>query len=776
MPIPEGIQRQHIEAALADLDRNATHPFGPSRDYDLLHAGRCYPPKAVVGIAAKHATGTMLTPYDFTGGDSSGGANDCLRRLGFEIVRKKPAGASVWWVNQGDSYEDAKACGCLWSPKENEAGVEPPHWKSMKQVQAGDLVLHYSKGSLRAVGVVEAAAVEAKRPYRPEEQGVGYLVKVKYRELPAPINLVDIPEKWRIEAKGPFTRAGAVQQGYLFLLPVDFIQRLKMKFPEALSALPSPDTQNAWSAFIAWAKEFHKSPGMDKAERDWKVQWAERLKEARAVVLGENPDWLKALARGVRVRPNREATLVGYRTINQFLEWCKANPEQARTALREFWASDADPANSLQKLMTQIPKVQDLSGTGTRAALGSFLLMAFDPYKYPVYKPTPVSKAVSLTQTPLGDLDVGQLHAFAMTFFDRFLNEAKQRGLELRDRLDAQAHIYCVTSYAREEWPQALKDRLHQYWQDGVTLPDSTSLPPPSSDPLADLAQRLLLEPTSYLKRIDRLLRSKRQLIFYGPPGTGKTYIARELARHYAGDPDRVQIVQFHPSYAYEDFVEGYRPQRVDGQPGFELVAGPLKRLADLAMEQPEVPHVLLIDEINRGNVAKVFGELYFLLEYRNEEIRLQYSAEPFALPENLWIVGTMNTADRSIALMDAALRRRFYFVPFFPDQPPIQGLLRRWLEANKPDLDWVADVVDAANQQLENRHAAIGPSYFMKPDLDEEWVSVIWEHAILPYLGEQFFGEEERLAAFDLEGLRNGEPDPGAERADEDEDDAGTH
>jgi len=119
-----------------------------------------------------------------------------------------------------------------------------------------------------------------------------------------------------------------------------------------------------------------------------------------------------------------------------------------------------------------------------------------------------------------------------------------------------------------------------------------------------------------------------------------------------------VEIVQFHPSYAYEDFVEGYRPTLTDaGQPGFELVPGPLKRVAEKAVANPETKHVLLIDEINRGNIAKVFGELYYLLEYRDQKINLQYNhKEQFGLPKNLWLIGTMNTADRSIALIDAAL------------------------------------------------------------------------------------------------------------------------
>ena len=139
-----------------------------------------------------------------------------------------------------------------------------------------------------------------------------------------------------------------------------------------------------------------------------------------------------------------------------------------------------------------------------------------------------------------------------------------------------------------------------------------------------------------------------------------------------------------------------------------------------------------MIDEINRGNLAKVFGELYFLLQYRDSEIRLQHSDQPFSLPKNLYIIWTMNTADRSIALVDLALRRRFYFVEFHPDKMPVQGLLRRYLGANVPGMEWVADVVDRANSQLsEDRHAAVGPSYFLRKNLDEEEVVRIWEHSV---------------------------------------------
>ena len=187
---------------------------------------------------------------------------------------------------------------------------------------------------------------------------------------------------------------------------------------------------------------------------------------------------------------------------------------------------------------------------------------------------------------------------------------------------------------------------------------------------------------------------------------------------------------------------------------------GPLLRAAREARDSPTAQHFLIIDEINRGNLAKLFGELYFLLEYRDKKIRMQYQKDDeddFSLPPNLYIIGTMNTADRSIALVDLALRRRFYFIEFHPDNEPVKSVLGRWLEEKAPEMKWVAKVVEEANKLLEeDKHAAIGPSYFMKDRLDEKIVERIWKHSVLPYIEERLFGIDKGLDAYDLNTLKN--------------------
>jgi predicted Mrr-cat superfamily restriction endonuclease len=277
------------------------------------------------------------------------------------------------------------------------------------------------------------------------------------------------------------------------------------------------------------------------------------------------------------------------------------------------------------------------------------------------------------------------------------------------------------------------------------------------------LADELFM-PQAALQEIVDLLDVRKQLVLYGPPGTGKTFVAKALARHIIGtdDPSRMQLVQFHPSYAYEDFFEGYRPSETEsGQASFTLQPGPLARIAREARADKHHPYVLVIDEMNRANLAKVFGELYFLLEYRNESMQLQYRpTEAFRLPENLFIIGTMNTADRSIALLDAAMRRRFSFVELHPDEDPVKGVLPAWLAQGEHDLER-AHLLQALNDAIEDqdRDLRIGPSYLMRDEAStEEGLRRVWKYDVMPLLEEHYYGRLTRdqiHTRFGLEALR---------------------
>lgn len=256
-------------------------------------------------------------------------------------------------------------------------------------------------------------------------------------------------------------------------------------------------------------------------------------------------------------------------------------------------------------------------------------------------------------------------------------------------------------------------------------------------------ADELLID-QSWADELVELLNERKQLVFYGPPGTGKTYLAHKIAEHLVG-PEQVRLVQFHPAYTYEDFFEGYRPATGDGTTiSFQLRPGPLRDLADKAKKQPDLAFVLIIDEINRANLAKVFGELYFLLEYRDKGVQLLYSDETFSLPKNVYIIGTMNTADRSIALVDGAMRRRFAFLPLDPGVPesPSATVLGRWLERNEMPTT-AARLLQILNARIDDEDLRIGPSYFMKStDHSRPRMARIWRTSIIPLLEEHHYGE----------------------------------
>ncbi|MFD0772768.1 McrB family protein [Streptomonospora algeriensis] len=272
----------------------------------------------------------------------------------------------------------------------------------------------------------------------------------------------------------------------------------------------------------------------------------------------------------------------------------------------------------------------------------------------------------------------------------------------------------------------------------GFVLPDAG----------AELADALLFD-QDWLQECVDLLRDQPQLIFYGPPGTGKTYVAQELAKHLtAGKPENTQLVQFHPAYSYEDFFEGYRPRpSPDGHgASFDLTPGPLRTLADAARKHPGEPFVLIIDEINRGNLAKIFGELYFLLEYRSKSVNLLYGSdagEGFTLPKNIVILATMNTADRSIALVDAAMRRRFWFQELHPSTGPAAAVLQRWLVRRGLPED-AARLLAELNDRIDDRDFRVGPSYLMREAVHTHprGLERVWRHQILPLLEEHHYGD----------------------------------
>jgi len=249
---------------------------------------------------------------------------------------------------------------------------------------------------------------------------------------------------------------------------------------------------------------------------------------------------------------------------------------------------------------------------------------------------------------------------------------------------------------------------------------------------------------TQWIHAINR----KGQTIIQGPPGTGKTFIAEKLAKHLIGGGDGFSdIIQFHPAYTYEDFIEGLRPITQNGQLTYSIVPGRFLEFCEKA-EACEDICVLIIDEINRANLSQVFGELMYLLDDRQDTKRFitLASGKLFRIPTNVRIIGTMNTADRSIALVDNALRRRFAFIPIYPNYE----VLRQYHQREKTGfpVDKLTRILENVNRAINNKHYELGISFFLTKTLAED-IQDIWEMEIEPYLEEYFFDNQAKMDEF---------------------------
>ncbi len=269
-----------------------------------------------------------------------------------------------------------------------------------------------------------------------------------------------------------------------------------------------------------------------------------------------------------------------------------------------------------------------------------------------------------------------------------------------------------------------------------------------------DFLSQVYMDSYRYASLVN-LIYNKRNVILQGAPGVGKTFAAKRLAYAMMGvvDDSRIEFIQFHQNYSYEDFIMGYKPQG----DGFELQTGIFYQFCQKAANDPENWYFFIIDEINRGNLSKIFGELLMLIEndYRGEKATLAYSGQPFSVPENLIILGMMNTADRSLAMIDYALRRRF---SFFSMEPAFdsEGFKEYQKSLNSDKLDDLIEAVVALNKAITDdpslgKGFCIGHSYFCKLDeedadtFDERLYSIV-QYDIIPTLEEYWFDAPDKV------------------------------
>ena len=293
-------------------------------------------------------------------------------------------------------------------------------------------------------------------------------------------------------------------------------------------------------------------------------------------------------------------------------------------------------------------------------------------------------------------------------------------------------------------------EKLNALFETGTVIEEETKEIDTPEYTAEDFLEDVYMDEASY-ETLVSLIRKKKNVILQGAPGVGKTYAAKRLAYSMMGEKDaeRVMMVQFHQSYSYEDFIMGFRPS----EKGFELKHGAFYTFCKKAEEDSDNEYFFIIDEINRGNLSKIFGELFMLIESdkRGVELRLLYANEKFSVPANVYIIGMMNTADRSLALLDYALRRRF---AFFEMQPGFEteGFRTYRMALQSERFDKLILCVENLNNAIAADESLgegfrIGHSYFCNlKEADEQTLSNIVEYELIPLLKEYWFDEPTKV------------------------------
>lgn len=629
-----------------------------------------------------------------------------------------------WWLNCNPSVWELRSLGTGEEKSYtafNENGNKRRIYRHMQELRPGDLVVGYETSPRKAV----TAVLKITRPLTPTDDNEEFTFR-KVLDVPRPVPFDAVQSLPSLASSEPVTN----NQGSLFALSAEEFATVAELAGVDMEAIAesidvgsdggdlSRRVQNALNDPIAVNSAAARHEFEERARR----MLHEKLGEMTSVDIRE---FLELLTIGRKDGDTVVKARFGMALTGSLAQMMAADPEAFNRWLELLWNSGPEdgPEN-----FERFRRSGEVKGAGV--SLPSIVLYLKDPETYGI--------AIGVMLRALKELGYDMPTKITTAQEYRRYLTALHSFRKAHD-LDPSMMDYVLWKLMEDDGPGSGRGER------GVD----------ESYSLCHVAEETHI-PESTLEQWISAIERKGQAILYGPPGTGKTFVAKKLARFLSlsGGGGLVQTIQFHPAYGYEDFIRGIRP-RTDEETDelrYEYVSGAFMAFCEKAEQMGEETRcVMIIDEINRADLARVFGELMYLLEYREEKVRIAGGRE-FSIPLNVRIIGTMNTADRSIALVDHALRRRFAFLELKPDYE----LLARYHQKQKTGFEAapLAEVLRRVNRAIGDPHYELGISWFLDPGIDDA-LPQIWQTEIEPYLVEHFFDQPQTMEAFRWEKVR---------------------
>lgn len=502
---------------------------------------------------------------------------------------------------------------------------------------------------------------------------------------------------------------------------------------------------------------------LTRYKKDFDTEWNEESYKWLAIKNFQDnwnidaPDFHSMLKKSL-AKANNLLSARNYYATGMILSFAEENPESVRNAFRDLFDESKDISDRIDDFRDASEEFIKVNGANNSfqdlRAITVYLWLMY-PDKYYIYKTNVVKKSSEYLASDIHFIQGRYLEnqKNLQLFYDE-INAIVKKDPDLRKMLNEKLTSDC---YFDPELKTLTSDiciyitkMSTNAEEDQPVLEEANS----NSYTKQEFLSEVYLDSEKYDSLV-AVLRNKKNIILQGAPGVGKTFAAKRLSYSLMGtkDDNRIEMIQFHQNYSYEDFVMGYKPT----DERFELRYGLFYKFCKKAENDPSNEYFFIIDEINRGNMSKIFGELLMLIEnhYRGTELTLAYDGKPFSVPKNLYLIGMMNTADRSLAMIDYALRRRF---SFFEMEPAFDNETFKKYQASleNPLFDSLIQEVKYLNDEISKDKALgngflIGHSYFCeatKETCTTEWMKSIVEYDIFPMLSEYWFDDEERVAS----------------------------